>query len=83
MEKTFTTIEEIQLQKEELRTKLHENSELLGHIWNEITSDNKPTTRGEMVTSIISKSITAFDAFMLARKLVMQYGRIFHRKKRK
>ncbi len=80
--KTFNTIEEIQLRKEELRDELHASSELIGNIWMEITNDNKPSTKGEMMTSIISKSITAFDAFMLARKLVTQYGRIFKRKRR-
>ena len=78
----FRTIEDIQARRKELRGQLHASSELIGDLWTELSKESKPSSRGEMVTSIISKSITAFDAFMLARKLVTQYGHIFRRRKK-
>lgn len=79
----FRTIEDIQARKDELREQLHASSEQIGGIWSELTKESKPNSKGEMITSIISKSITAFDAFMLARKLVTQYGHIFRKRKKK
>lgn len=81
--RTYNTIEKIQERKEELLSELHASSDTIGNLWDEISKESKPTSKGEMITSIISKSITAFDAFLLARKLVTQYGHIFKVKRKK
>lgn len=81
--KTYNTIEDIEAHCDELREELHKSSEAMGSLWVKLTTTHKPTTRGELVTNIISKGITAFDAFMLARKLVLQYRHLFTRGKRR
>lgn len=78
----FNTLEDIQAHKEELQTEIHQNNEHIGLLWNGLFVHKKDTTKGEIITSIISKSITALDAFMLMRKLFIQYGHIFKKKKK-
>lgn len=80
----LTTIEEIQARKEELRTEIHKKNDEIGSLWNNLFVPKKANTKGELVANIISNSITAFDTFMLMRKLFTQYGHLFgHRKKKK
>ncbi len=79
---TINTLEELEIRKEELRTEIQRKGEVVAGLWEDLFTEKKASTRGEMITSIVSKSITAFDAFMLARKLVKQYGHLFGRKKR-
>ena len=40
-------------------------------------------TKGELVANIVSNSITAFDTFMLVRKLMGKYSGLFRRKKKR
>lgn len=80
--KSFNTLEDIQARKDELLTEIHKSNEQIGDLWNGLFVQKKASTRGELLTSIISKSITAFDAFMLVRKLVMQYGHLFRKTKK-
>lgn len=78
----YHTIEEIEARREELRDELSKSNEQMSNLWASLTATHRPNTRGELITSIISKSITAFDAFMLGRKLFMQYKHLFRRKRR-
>lgn len=78
----FNTLEDLQAHKDELQAKITQSNEAIGKLWGELFVMKKASTRGEMITSIVSKSITAFDAFMLVRKLVKQYGHIFGNKKK-
>lgn len=80
---SYHTLEEIQARKEELHSQLQAHSEQIAVIWEELFVPKKANTKGELVTTIISNSITAFDAFMLVRKLMKQYGSIFSRKKKR
>lgn len=79
---TFNTLEDIQARKDELQAKIQKSNETIGKLWKELFVAKKANTKGELITSIISKSITAFDAFLLVRKLVKQYGYIFGKKKK-
>lgn len=76
---SYQTLEDIQRRKEELSDALHAQGERVSSLWYDLFTPKKATTRGELAASIIGNCITAFDAFMLVRKLMTQYGHLFHR----
>lgn len=79
----LTTIEEIQARKEELRTEIHKKNQEISSLWNKLIVPKKANSRGELVANIISNGVTAFDTFMLIRKLFSQYGHLFGGRKKK
>lgn len=79
----MTTLEEIQARKSELLIKIHERNDEITTLWEDVFTPKKASTKGELITTIISNSITAFDAFMLVRKLLHQYGYLFYRGKKR
>lgn len=81
--KSPLTLEDIQAQKLALSKAINKKGEEIGTAWHALFTPKKASTKGELVTSIISNSITAFDAFMLVRKLMNQYGHFFNRRNRK
>ena len=81
--RAYYTLEDIQLRKEELQQELQKKSEEISCLWNGLFTPKKANTKGELVANIISNSITAFDTFMLVRKLMGKYGFIFRNKKKK
>ncbi len=80
---TYHTLEDVQLRKEELQAEIQKQNEEISVLWNELFIPRKANTKGELIANIISNSITAFDAFMLVRKLMNQYGSFFGRKKKR
>ncbi len=78
---TINTLEELQARKEQIRVEIHQKGEVVAELWSGFFTEKKANTRGEMIASIVSKSITAFDAFMLTRKLIKQYGHLFGKRK--
>ena len=78
----FNTREELEVRKNELLTEIRSKSESIENIWHSLITEKKENNRSELVAGIVSKGIMAFDAFMLVRKLMKQYNRIFRRKKR-
>lgn len=79
----YTRLSDVQARKEQLRKDIHKANGQIGDLWASLFAHKKPNTKGEMVTSIISYSVTAFDAFMLVNKLMRQYGHLFGRKKKR
>lgn len=79
----MTTLEEIQARKSSLLTRIQERNEEIATLWEDVFIPKKASTKGELITTIISNSITAFDAFMLVRKLLRQYGSLFYRSKKR
>lgn len=77
----YNTLEDLQAKKDELNVKIRQSNETIAKLWSDLFVAKKANTKGEFITSIISKSITAFDAFMLVRKLMMQYGHFFGKKR--
>lgn len=75
----YRTLDDIQRRKDELSETLQGHRERIGSLWYGLFTPKKATTRGEVVASVIGNCITAFDAFMLARKLMAQYGHLFRR----
>lgn len=77
------TLEEITRHKEEISAELSKKGGDIHALWYSLATPKNASSKGELITNIISNSITAFDAFMLVRKLTRQYGHIFTRKRRK
>lgn len=79
----YTTLEDIRLRKDELKGELRKRSERIGDLWGDLFTPKPANNRGELVANIISNCITAFDTFMLVRKLMNRYGNLFGRKRLK
>ena len=81
----YTTLEQLQKRKEELRASLQGESQKIGELWHGLTAPKPDSSKGEMIASLVTNSITAIDAFLLVRKLMKTYGTIgnlFRRKKK-
>ena len=79
----YNTLEDIQQRKEALQADIQKDNEQIGTLWRNLTAPQKADTKGELVTNLISNSITAIDAFLLVRKLMKTYGHLFGRKRKK
>lgn len=78
----YNTLEEILQRKTELEQILHQRGEQIESLWHDLFTPKEVNSKGEMIASLISNSITAIDAFLLVRKLFKSYGYLFGRKKR-
>ncbi len=79
----YNSLEEIESRKAQLKDDIQQKSDQIGNVWHDLTTPQPTNTKGEMVASLVTKSITAIDAFLLMRKLMRNYGFLFGRKKRK
>jgi hypothetical protein len=79
----YNSLEEIESRKAQLKDDIQQKSDQIGNVWRDLTTPQPTNTKGEMVASLVTKSITAIDAFLLMRKLMRNYGFLFGRKKRK
>ncbi len=80
---TYNTLEDIRLRKDELKDEIRKKNEQIGDLWADLTTPKPANNRGELAANIIGNCITAFDTFMLVRKLMHRYGNLFGHKKRK
>ena len=80
---TYHTLEEIQIRKEELQSNIQQENDQIGILWRTLFAPQKASSKGELVANLVANSITARDGFLLVRKLMKSYGRIFSRKKKK
>jgi hypothetical protein len=74
---TYNTLEEIRLRKEQLSEAIEQDSEKIGTMWSQLFTKRENTTKAEYLTTIVTNSITAIDAFLLVRKLVKSYRGLF------
>ena len=79
----YNTLEDIQRRKDELRTDIKANSQQISDLWHELFMPQKANSKGELIANLISNSITAIDAFLLARKLMKTYGKFFNKRKKR
>lgn len=79
----YNTLEDIQQRKEALQADIQKDNEQIGTLWRGLTAPQQASTKGEMVANLVSNSITAFDAFLLFRKLMKTYGYLFRKKRRR
>lgn len=80
--KTYRTLKEIRLRKEELIEQLHVDNKEFTSLWHELFVSKKNSTKGEFLTSVIGNSISAIDALLLIRKLMKNYRGLFGKKKK-
>jgi hypothetical protein len=85
---TYSTLEEIQLRREQLMNDLDEEEEVISDLWHSIFKKNEDATKGDQIMAIVNNTITAIDAFLLVRKLAKNYSSVlnlfnFHRRKKK
>lgn len=80
---TYSSLEDIQLRKDELKNDIQEQSGQITTLWRDLTAPQPASSKGEMVAHLVSNSVTAIDGFLLVRKLIRSYSYIFGRKKRK
>ena len=80
---TYNTLEEIQRRKEELQTGIQQQNEQIGTLWRELTTPQDTNSKGELIASLVTNSVTAIDGFLLVRKLMKTYGWIFKKKNKK
>ena len=80
---TYHTLEEIQIRKEELQSNIQQENDQIGILWRTLFAPQKASSKGELAANLVANSITAIDGFLLVRKLMKSYGRIFSRKKKK
>jgi hypothetical protein len=83
---SYRTLEEIRERKQELRRHIDRDSQQIGQLWGTLFVKREQSTRGEFISSIISNSALAIDAFLMVRKLRKNYkvlSGLFGRKKKK
>jgi hypothetical protein len=79
----YNTLEEIQQRKQQLQANIRQHNEQISTLWAGLTTQQEPSSKGELVANLVSNSVTAIDAFLLVRKLMKSYSWLFKRKKRK
>lgn len=82
----YNSLDDIARGKAVMVEKRRQKAERIRELWAQNIAIDTKGSRADMVTSIINKSVVAFDAFMLMRKLTRHYKSftaIFRRKKKK
>ena len=69
----YKTLEEIRQRKAELRVMIDHDNQQMGQLWSRLFVKREESTRGEFISSIISNSALAIDAFLMMRKLRKDY----------
>jgi len=77
---TYKTLDDIRLRKEQIYEELQKDNQQFTTLWNQVFVKRKDSTRSEFITSIVTNSITAVDAFLLVRKLMKSYTKLFGKK---
>ena len=72
----YSTLEEIQLRKDQLSESINRDREQIATLWNSVFTKREDATKGEYIATIISHSVMAIDAFMLVRKLMKNYSNV-------
>lgn len=82
----YTTLEEVQQRKQELRRQLDRDSQEIEKLWSNVFVKREESTKGEFIASVISNSALAIDAFLMVRKIKKYHSgllRFFNKKKSK
>ena len=79
----YYTLADLHARKDELQANIQKKGEQIETLWKGLFTPKSANTKGELVANIVSNSITAFDTFMLVRKLMGKYSGLFRRKKKR
>ena len=60
---TYTSLEEIQSRKDELKNELQGQSGQISTLWHHLMAPQPAASKGELVAHLVSNSITAIDVF--------------------
>ena len=61
---SYQSLEEIQSRKDELKTTLQDQSGQISTLWRGLTASQPSSSKGEMIASLVTNSITAIDGFL-------------------
>lgn len=81
----YKTLEEIRQRKADLRLQIDRDNQHISQLWRQLFVKREDSSRGEFISSIISNSALAIDAFLMMRKLRKNYSALsglFRRKGR-
>ncbi len=79
----YLTLEDLQTRRDELADEIAEQDKKFSAMWQSLFVKREETTRTEFIGSMVTHGITAFDTFLLVRKLYKTYRGIFPRSGRK
>ena len=74
----YTSLEEIQMRKEQLDEVIELENKEIKRLWGQLTDNNEELTRGQQIGKYIEYGILAFDGVMTLRKLQRNYGSFFN-----
>lgn len=81
-QKTYHTLDEIQLRKEELAAQMQQDNQRLSALKSQLFVSRSESTKSEWIASLVTNGVTAIDTFLLVRKLMKNYGSLFGRKRK-
>jgi len=73
----FNDLEQLQQRKEQLASQLQEDNQQFTTLWHDTFVAKSASNKVEWVSSLLSNSLTAIDAFLLVRKLFKNHGSLF------
>ena len=79
----YQTLDDIRQRKEKIYEELQLDSQQFSTLWGQVFKSRKDTPRSEFIGSVVANSVTAVDLFLLVRKLMKTYGKVFKKSKRK
>ncbi|MCR5644686.1 MAG: hypothetical protein K6G32_15300 [Prevotella sp.] len=79
----YHTLEDIRLRKEQLYDELQHDSQQFSTLWGQVFKNRENSSRSEFIGSVVANSVTAVDLFLLFRKLMKTYGKVFKKGKKK
>ena len=79
----YLTLEDLQARREELSDEIALQDKQFTKMWNSLFVKREETTRTEFLASMVTHGITAFDTFLLLRKLYKSYRGVFRWSKKK
>ena len=79
----YHTLEDIRQRKEQLYDELQHDSQQFSTLWGQVFKSRENSSRSEFIGSVVANSVTAVDLFLLFRKLMKTYGKVFKKGKKK
>lgn len=70
----FKTLDDIIAQRNILAQEIENSASKIANHWEQLTKPPATNSRAEKAAAIISNCLTAYDAFMLVRKITKRYA---------
>lgn len=82
-QRQYLTLEDLQARRDELSDEIAQQDKQFTAMWHSLFIKREETTRTEFFSSMVTHGITAFDLFLMARKLYKTYRGVFQWSKKK